>query len=203
MTRRFQALFKGEPIYLTTEIHTTLQMWDSDQGFRQIIAAVDHFYTRFPNSTNARFRIATLQSKWRDCTALKTLMQVKGPLGLPGLADLVGWMWEPELEEDMYRILRRPIPLADDPHGYLPYMSDYGLSTRTPYSVTANKAIHLFCQVLLCAQGNPRGWNARMVFPNAPTRILKNALIAAFALIGSPDWAYRMGPASDKERLAL
>ncbi|EEB10492.1 hypothetical protein Phum_PHUM044530 [Pediculus humanus corporis] len=83
----------------------------------------------------------------------QNLFNHKPPLGFATLL----WFWEPTVQEDVWRIFKRPIKLNKDAVDYFPYMADMGFVTRSVYSVRMNPGLHALYQVIYCANGIHRG----------------------------------------------
>lgn len=188
LTNRFRELYGKPPFYKTTIVKAEISMLDNDLNFRKIIASYDMFFNKFPNHDKSRMRIGTSLSRWRDCTAFKVIFETQRILGIAHLVDFVPWIWEGAIVEDLDRLFGRPFSNPGSSHGYFFYASDFGLVSKSAYSVTINPASYIFNHVIYCTLGNQRGINARMVQPPALPFIIKNALCVAFSFSFSCNW---------------
>ncbi|KAK6628650.1 hypothetical protein RUM43_002465 [Polyplax serrata] len=157
------------------------QSWDQDPGFRIIVAALDMFLVKFPNHPQSKLRMGTIPSRWRDCLALKNIYEILERYTLDKLIVLLSWCWEDALFPEIESIWAKDISSYGQPDGYFPYMADFGFVSRSPYSTTSNPAIHLFISTLFACLGDKRGYNSRFIPCPAPTGVVDNAFIMAYA----------------------
>lgn len=47
--------------------------WYNNPEFRKLIAVLDMFWTKFPDSPGAKLRVCTLNSRFKDCTSISEL----------------------------------------------------------------------------------------------------------------------------------
>lgn len=146
---------------------------------RQLMAAMDMFFVRFPNNNFAHARIGTMTSRFHHCAALNDLLYLKEVSGLD-FSEIRQWIWLETLESNL-EVLLHPDNEIDDKHSYMPYLWDLNLSTRSPYSSAICPNLHRWIHVVGCCLGSARSVCSRML--NGDSEIIpKHAIVFGFAL---------------------
>ncbi|KAK6620137.1 hypothetical protein RUM44_006537 [Polyplax serrata] len=157
---RAKIVFPRSPYLNLATARNNYQSWDQDSGFRTIVGAVDMFLVKFPNHSLSKFRMGTIPSRWRDCSALKGIYEIIERYTLEKLSVFLSWCWEDALFPEIESLWAKDISAHSQPDGYFPYMSDFGFVNRSPYSTTANPALHLFVSTLFACLVDKRGFNS-------------------------------------------
>ncbi|KAK6634388.1 hypothetical protein RUM43_011789 [Polyplax serrata] len=157
---RAKIVFPRSPYLNLATARNNYQSWDQDSGFRTIVGALDVFLVKFPNHSLSKFRMGTIPSRWRDCSALKSIYEIIERYTLEKLIVFLSWCWEDALFPEIESMWAKVISAHGQPDGYFPYMADFGFVNRSPYSTTSNPAIHLFVSTLFACLGDKRGFNS-------------------------------------------
>ncbi|CAN7942623.1 unnamed protein product [Ixodes hexagonus] len=153
--------------------------WYSCDSYLTMVAACDMFLKRFPDSHVSRIRMGTMPSHFKDCNALVSLGGLVKPVGIP-LPELLQWIFVPEVALDIARLNKPGQELCEE-HSYTPYLTDFHLVSKSPYSSSANKALHLWCHTLGVFMPVERSMNARHIDDVHTTDIISNTMLVAYA----------------------
>nr|UOI88692.1 nucleoprotein [Walnut Creek virus] len=156
----------------------TYKAWLNNRNFTKLVAAFDMFFCKFPNHEMAFLRFGTITSRFRDCASLLSLNHLRETAGIEG-DQLFAWMFVGTLAEEA-EVLMKEAQELDKSDSYTPYMMDFGLSLKSPYSAAVCPGIytwsHLICSLLV----STRSRNARMVSEANLSNIRNNAAIVAY-----------------------
>ena len=129
-----------------------------DPTFRKLAAALDMFLCKFPFHEWGCLRIATLPSRYKDCSAFTVIGQfeesTKRDLGY-----LARFIWSEKVADDLDRIMKRGQEINQD-DSYIKYMSDMELVRRSPYSYNVNINLHNWVHCFGTFLGIERHMNA-------------------------------------------
>ncbi|AJR28298.1 nucleoprotein [La Joya virus] len=167
-----------DPGFIPTAPHANYSAWLSNRNYCKLIAALDMFFTHFPQHPEAFLRIGTITSRFRDCAALTSLEHYRETVGFKG-DDMFGWIFVGTLEEECY-ILMKPGEELDDPNSYAPYLIDLGLSLKSPYSASTCPSMYTFCHMVGSLLTSGRSQNAKMISDKNLINIRMNALLVAY-----------------------
>lgn len=175
-----RAPFKCERIKLSAGMESSVAI-TGDPNVRACIAAIDMFFNRFPDHPWSALQIGTLVSYRRDCGILNDLSLIFDQKAIP-YESVLEWFWMSEYADEMTRIYADPREEIRDSTSYYNYMSDLGLTTRSPSSISANPHLHLFICSFHALSGEERGRNARVVGRVDKNPIIVNAAYMNFAV---------------------
>ncbi|CAH17544.1 nucleocapsid protein [Isfahan virus] len=164
------------------------EVWSNDSNFLKLVAAIDMFFHKFKNHADAGLRWGTIVSRFKDCAALATLSHVQKVTGL-SIKEVFTWVLNKSVEDELCRMMkeRQEVDKADS---YMPYLIDFGISTKSPYSSVKNPCFHFWGQLTALLVHSHRAKNARV-----PEDIPYNELTTAAWL-----FAYAMGRSSGLEQ---
>uniref|UniRef100_T1KD13 Rhabdovirus nucleocapsid domain-containing protein n=1 Tax=Tetranychus urticae TaxID=32264 RepID=T1KD13_TETUR len=159
----------------------------NDKNFQKICAAVDMFVDKFVNAEITSLRFGTLDSRYRGCTALVITRHIEEKF-FGGSACINRWSLAKTLIKE-YSNLTRPNQEIDKIDSYMPYILDFGIVTKSPYSVKLNPSINLLINIVGTFMQLPRYYNAKKLDCPVHTDILKNGLFIAYAIAksGNPE----------------
>ncbi|AJR28592.1 nucleoprotein [Vesiculovirus radi] len=161
------------------------EAWGNDLNFTKIVAAVDMFFHKFKKHPDAALRFGTIVSRFRDCASLSTFHHLVKVTGLS--LEVVGtWILNDQVAKEIIQMMK-PGQEIDQADSYMPYLIDFGLSTKSPYSSVKNPCFHFWGQTTALLLRSGRAKNAR-----APDDIPYQSLTHASLL-----FAYAVGRTSD------
>ncbi|CAN7939431.1 unnamed protein product, partial [Ixodes hexagonus] len=153
--------------------------WYSCDAYLSLVAAFDMFFKKFPDAGMSRVRMGTMPSHYKDCNALVSLGGLVEAVGIP-LRELLQWIFVPEVAKDVAR-LNKPGQELREEHSFTPYMTDLHLVTKSPYSSSANKVLHLWCHSPGVFMSVERSMNARHIGDVHTTDNICNTMLVAYA----------------------
>ncbi|ASY03265.1 nucleoprotein [Norway mononegavirus 1] len=168
----------------------TYHHWRASRPYLTMIAALDMFFTEFPLVKHSKLRMGTIPSRYKDCAIINTIHQLEVVADMT--ADkLFCWCFLDVLVRDIIRI-SKPGQELGNKRSYTPYMSDMGLSKRSPYSAGINASLHVWCHCVgtfLKSKGSPR---ARIPAEVSKVDIIRVAEILGFAKRSSTQLVMRI-----------
>ncbi|AJG39103.1 nucleocapsid [Huangpi Tick Virus 3] len=195
-----RAPFKCERVKLSSGMDSSVAV-TGDANVRACIAAMDMFFNRFPDHPWAALQIGTLVSYRRDCGILNDLSLIFDQRAIP-YESVLEWLWMPEYGDEMTRIYADPREEIRDRTSYYSYMSDLGLTTRSPSSISANPNLHLFICSFHALGGEERGRNARVVGKVDKNPIIVNAAYMNFAVGRRPGFKRKIFSTAEEAQKA-
>ncbi|XP_077541641.1 uncharacterized protein LOC144153786 [Haemaphysalis longicornis] len=132
--------------------------WCSDKSYVALIAALDMFFQRFRNHELAVLKVGTCSSRLKGCGVLESIDTVCLAVGLTRI-ECFKWAFFVPLVDELRVIFKEGEELGVA-HSYARYLSDLGLSGRSPYSTTMNPFVHFWCHVANALLGSQRSRNA-------------------------------------------
>ncbi|QIQ19220.1 nucleoprotein [Yinshui bat virus] len=135
-------------------------IWSSDSNFCKIVACVDMFYNRFKKSIYSNIRFGTIASRFKDCAALATMSHLIKISGLTDV-DVCLWIMLNDIRRE-FKQMMMPGNEIDNPESYMPYLADFGISTKSPYSTVRNPCFHFWGQLTALLLRAQRSKNARV-----------------------------------------
>ncbi|AJR28465.1 nucleoprotein [Manitoba virus] len=157
---------------------TTFKSWLNNKNYLKIVAAYDMFFCKFPNNDFAYWRFGTITSRFRDCASLLSLNHLRETAGISG-NDLFGWMFMSVLDEESRKMMKEGEEL-DQSDSYAPYMMDFGLTLKSPYSASACPAVYTWCHFICSWLVSSRSRNARFISDAGVAQLRTNAAIVAY-----------------------
>nr|QIQ19260.1 nucleoprotein [Perhabdovirus trutta] len=150
-------------------------------NYLKVVAAVDMFYFHFKNNNEkAVVRVSTLGSRHRDCAALATLNHIVQFTGLT-LLEVLDWVFTDQVAMEIARMMH-PNQEIDQADSYMPYLKDFGLCRKSPYSSSANPGTHCWAQMTCALLGSKRSQNAIANTEENLVNLTRNAEIMACVL---------------------
>lgn len=154
--------------------------WGSNGNFKKIVAAVDMFFNKFPESVYAKIKVTTLSSRDRDCGGLHAIQDLSKYIGKPTSVAL-SYAMDPRIGPEIIRLTTENDE-ATDSNSYFHYMRDMGLSQKSPYSSSINPVIYNFTYALGTFLGDTRACNARKFSDKGITNTINVAAYVAYYL---------------------
>lgn len=155
------------------------KMWYNNNEFRVLIAALDMFWTKFPESTGAKLRVCTLNSRFKDCSTISELRHLTQVSCLK-LNDIMQYVFSSRIRDEILS-LSRPDEEITKEDSYFPYMRELRLSKKSPYSSSQNVHLHNWISIFCALLGSEKSFNARIVSEHGLTMSLGLAIFAAHA----------------------
>ncbi|XP_065281695.1 uncharacterized protein [Dermacentor albipictus] len=153
--------------------------WIKDRSYLSLIAALDMFLYHFRRHEMAILRAGTHVSRYKHCTVLNDIAHVCWVTELE-TTELFEWVFVERAADELYMIHRKGQELYVA-HSYAPYLSDLGLSQRSPYSATANPLIHYWCNATAALMDSSQGQKSRITYHGDLSGATINAMVLAYA----------------------
>lgn len=145
---KINQVLRNEPYNLDSDLTPTEMMrcksWYNNAEFRVIVAALDMFWNRFPDSEGAKLRVCTLNSRFKDCTSISEMRHLSKITCRP-IRDVMRYIFSTKVKDEVDRITR-PGEEGTNELSYFPYMREMRLSWKSPYSSTENVHLHNWMQ---------------------------------------------------------
>ncbi|QNM37833.1 putative nucleoprotein [Thrips tabaci associated dimarhabdovirus 1] len=161
-------------------ILTSYAKWAADMNYKKIVAAVDMFLSKYSTHSLALFRVATLVSRYNQCSALSSCLYLWGLCGAD-VNKMIGFVWVEDVVKEIVR-LYKPEEEFSEIDSYLPYGSFFGLVNRSAYSAACNPKFTVFVHSIGSFLLNPRSLNAYFDTSATAQQILMNAIIVAYMI---------------------
>lgn len=160
---KMTGVLRGDPFRCTdTEwavgASQRFRQWCSNKAYLGLIAALDMFFQRFRNHELAVLQVGTCTSRLKDCAVLESIGRLRGSAGVT-VKECFKWAFFAPLVDEARVIFKEGEELWVA-HSYAPYLSDLGLSGRSPYSTTMNPRVHFWCHVTAALMGSSSSQNA-------------------------------------------
>lgn len=159
----------------------TYSAWKDNPLFRKICAIVDMFLQKIPRHEYSLLRVATVCSRYKDCTVLLAYQHIRSLTGLTGPL-LASWLLTHQLHKEYKQLWKAGNELQKS-DSYMPYFMDLQMSSVSPYSAPANPNLHFFLHSVGCTLRSARSINAMFVGAPEVTPILGNVALLS-AMIG-------------------
>ncbi|AMR98947.1 nucleoprotein [Piry virus] len=163
--------------------------WINDSNFLKLVAAIDMFFHHFKKHEEAVIRFGTITSRFKDCAALSTMAHLVKVTGMP-VEEVMTWVLNKPVEDEVCRMMT-PGQEIDKADSYMPYLIDFGLSTKSPYSSVKNPCFHFWGQLTAVLVNSARARNARVPDDIPYQELTQAALLFAYATGRSSDLAQR------------
>ncbi|AJR28528.1 nucleoprotein [Carajas virus] len=160
-------------------------VWGNDSNFTKIVAAVDMFFHMFKKHERASLRYGTIVSRFKDCAALATFGHVCKVSGM-STEEVTTWVLNREVADELCQMMF-PGQEIDRADSYMPYMIDFGLSQKSPYSSVKNPSFHFWGQLAALLLRSTRAKNARQPDDIEYTSLTTAGLLLAYAVGSSAD----------------
>lgn len=119
-----------------------------------------------------------VSSRLKDCGVLESIRTLRKTAGTT-LKECLKWAFFAPLVDELRVILRGEEELwVED--SYAPYLSDLGLSGRSPYSTTMNPRVHFWCNVTAALTSTSRSRNAMVTCDDFLVELTYIAVVYAY-----------------------
>ncbi|CAN7995453.1 unnamed protein product, partial [Ixodes hexagonus] len=153
----------------------------SSSTYIKLVAAPDMFFNRFLDHELAPLRVRTITSRYKNCAIIGDLSHTRLLTKLT-MAGVMVWMFITQLQDEMEVAAKPEQEIGQNcPYSYAPYLSDLGLSKRSPYSAYASPGIHARIHYFGCLLGSERSMNSRTTAVSGTLFLVRNAVIMVFA----------------------
>lgn len=161
-------------------LQTKISFLGADPDIKKLCAALDMFLNKTNLPYYSILRLATIASRFKDCTALMALHRLRNLLGLP-ISKCVGYFMTTVLLRDLISLMKSEEEI-DKEDSYLPYSSDFGLFIKSPYSAANRPNITLFVHAIGAFLREE--WSLNAIHPTNATvmPVLQNAAYVIAAL---------------------
>jgi len=180
---KINQVLRNDPYNLDNDLTPTelsrAKSWYNNLEFRKLIAALDMFWTKFPDSSGAKLRVCTLNSRFKDCSSISEIRHLSEVSGRK-VGDILRYIFSARVGEEILKIGKEGEEVNQE-DSYFPYMRELGLSKRSPYSSTENVHLHNWISIFCALLGSERSFNARIVSENGLMISLNLAIFAAYA----------------------
>lgn len=175
--------------------------WVHDEGFRRMVASIDMFYHKFRDSDLGYFRMGTVSTRFKDCTAL-TSMNYFAKITGSTFIGMLPWFWTKELSYQVYNVVEGGNEL-EKLDSYAPYFIEMTGAMKSAYSATVNPELYMFIHIIGVTLGHIRSYNANKMKEYVVTNTFANAIIVAALLTKSGPYSmYYESKKAYAERMA-
>jgi len=150
-----------------------------DANVKKILAAIDMFLVNFDDHELTFLRSGTLVSRYKQCMGLLDIFFADSAFYLPK-GEILSWIFLDQAADQIVDIYEQPDEIGQLT-SCMPYCIDLELVGKSPYSATANDAVHNWTHILGCLSGIERSKKAAVVGSPAPALVLA-AATAAYSL---------------------
>lgn len=161
--------------------HTKYASWALNVNYRKLVAGIDMFFNTFRNHAASILRMCTLPSRFKDCSALIAIGYIVDVLGIK-VQDLSEWIFVEKTGREMFQLMKEHQEI-DKNNSYTAYLSDMGISAKSPYSASANPNIHTWIHTIGTTFKSGRSKNARMMSNTSLTDVITNAQLLCTAFL--------------------
>lgn len=146
----------------------------------KMVAAIDMFFTKFPDHELNALRVCTLRSRFRDCTALLSIGYFASLVSLEHESDTLDWFLTEKQADEAVQMMDRKQELTKE-DSYFPYQSDMRLVKKTYYSAAKNPHIYFVLHAAGTLLNSSRSKNAKYLSDHNIVNNVVNAKIIAYA----------------------
>lgn len=154
--------------------------WHQDANVRKLMAAIDMFICRTWHPDLNPVRMGTLVCKGRDCAVVGDMLRLQEKLGL-STKNTVKWLLTPAVVPEI-KSLTKDSEEFWDPYSYFYYMSDMGLTKKSPYSGSACPKLHFLLNAIAYLLDDSAAAGTKWIECGDAQTLLTAAIFAAFAL---------------------
>lgn len=180
---KINQVLRGEPFQLDEDLSigeiTACKVWYTNLEFRMMIAVLDMFWMKFPDSPYAKLRVCTLNSRYKDCSSLSEIKHFSDLTSL-SIGDSFQFIFSTRVRDEVIGI-GRPGEESAKANSYFPYMRKMRISKKSPYSSSVNVNLHNWIAMFGALLGSDRSYNARIVSESGLSQTMNLTLFAAFA----------------------
>lgn len=182
---KINQVVRNEPFNLDSDLIPTemarCKTWYNNQEFQTLIAALDVFWCKFPDSKGVKLRVCTLNSRFKDCSSISELRHLS-QISARKIGDILQCVFSVRVRDEIEAIGKEGEEFEKE-DSYFPYMRGMRLSKRSPYSSTENVHLHNWISTFSALLESERSFNARVVSESGLVMSLNLAIFAAYAFI--------------------
>uniref|UniRef100_A0AAU7L0E6 Nucleoprotein n=1 Tax=Zeugodacus cucurbitae sigmavirus-A3 TaxID=3159478 RepID=A0AAU7L0E6_9RHAB len=152
-----------------------------------LLSAIDLYLDLHQPLGLVSMRVGTIITKYQGCAAFSDLLYFQKLLGFKYLPECALWFFSRLLFDEFRRVTGNLADEYDSRESYFPYMMGLQLSSKSPYAVSSNQALHMVIHIVGALFGNQRSYNAVRFDLQQPYDLCMNACIIFFAHVGNAD----------------
>ncbi|AIY25907.1 nucleoprotein [Lepeophtheirus salmonis rhabdovirus 9] len=158
LLRRLAGMLTSQTLSLASIVRKALP--EPGEDMRKVMAALDlQFNLGDGNPEFKRVRMGTVHLLQRDQTFLSEVLAISGWFGTESY-EMIKWIFSAEVAKEVRDRFSHADEEAGQQFSYSAYMIDFGISNRSPYSVTANPLFHMWVHIIGVLLGKVRSYNA-------------------------------------------
>lgn len=146
-------------------------------GVEMMLAALDMFFTKFPQHPLANLRIGTIVLRYLGCSALLDLNHFRSLLSYAKSSKVLQWVFISNVGQEIDIMFRDKKDEITQDDSYFPYLIGLRLSQKSPYAAASAPTFHCLVHIVGSLMGTPRSYNALMLETGAPHLLAVNAAI--------------------------
>ncbi|YP_010229221.1 nucleoprotein [Almendravirus chico] len=154
--------------------------WITNSDYRKMCALIDLYFAKFTNTAYSPIRICVQGSRYKDCAIINDYAYAEKISGLTtwGFLSLgINSAISNEIEKELDYI-----NVECNPNGYYPYIKEFGIISKSPYSATVNPNTHNWINVTAALLGETRGANSRLAPGGSNSQVLMNGIASSWML---------------------
>lgn len=164
----------------TYPTQSVFESWPQDESYMKMVAAIDMFFSKFPDHEHNALRVCTLRSRFRDCTALLSIGYFSSLVSLEHESDTLDWLLTEKQADEAVQMMDPNQELTKE-DSYFPYQSDMKLVKKTYYSAAKNPHIYFVLHAAGTLLNSSRSKNAKYLSDHNIVNNVVNAKIIAYA----------------------
>lgn len=149
--------------------------WYNNLEFRVLIAALDMFWNKFPDSLGVKRRVCTINARFKDLSIISELRRLS-QISSKRVKDILHYIFSRIIRDEIMVIERSSEEIDQD--SYFPYMRELRLSKKSLYN-----NVHLYNWIAICGAllGSKRLFNARIISESGLLVAMNLAIFAEYA----------------------
>lgn len=180
---KINQVLRNEPYDLDSDLTPTelirCKTWYNNLEFRVLIAALDMFWSKFPDSYGAKLRVCTLNARFKDCSSISEINHLQVMSGKK-IDEIFKYIFCSRVRDEIINIGRTGEEI-DKEDSYFPYMREMRISKKSPYSSTENVHLHNWISMFCALLGSERSFNARIVSESGLLNCMNLAIFSAYS----------------------
>lgn len=181
--KRINLVVRNEPISLRLDLTVGevqgYNAWINNLDFRMLIASLDMYWVKFPDTPGSQLRVCTLNSRYKDCSSISELRHLSQMSSLT-IGKALEYIFFTRVKDEVV-VIGRPGEEFDKEDSYFPYMRELRISKKSPYSSSANVHLHNWVSIFSALLGSERSYHARIVSEDGILSALNLAIFSAYA----------------------
>lgn len=177
---KINQVLRNEPYNLDSDLTPTKMMrcksWYNNLEFRVLIAALDMFWNKFPDSLGVKRRVCTINARFKDLSIISELRRLS-QISSKRVKDILHYIFS-RIIRDEIMVIERSSEEIDQEDSYFPYMRELRLSKKSLYN-----NVHLYNWIAICGAllGSKRLFNARIISESGLLVAMNLAIFAEYA----------------------